>query len=300
MYICNILNFIVYQNISISFIYSNNYEPTGYVYNNDNVPTGYVYSNDVPTEYIYSNGDVPTDYEDVNDCESTDFVFSNGDIPTDYDSGNNYKQSYYSGYEITNYNYEYEYEPTESYYSGYEITNYNYEYEYEPTDYSYEITDDPSYYNDNYYNDSFNYNISYQHYECANIVNNIMPLAITKFFVDKNISKETINETKKMLGYIKESMVNRISKMEWLDKETKDKAKEKVMKMKEIIGYPDEIMNVKYLYQKYKDIEVEDFLTLTLYNNIGMDRDVFDPFGQNQMIMVMFFLFYFSIKIFNI
>jgi len=132
-------------------------------------------------------------------------------------------------------------------------------------------------------NNDINQKMNY--YECTNVVNNIMPLSLTKFFIDKNLSKETRNETKKMLGYIKESMVTRISKMEWLDKETKDKAEEKVIKMKEVIGYPDAIMNAKYLYQQYKDIEVKDFLTLSLINKVGSDREIFDPYGQNHMIM---------------
>jgi len=237
------------------------YENLGYQYNDNDDPTDYYYNYD-PNDYDYYN----YDYE-----------------PTD---------NYY-GYEPTNY--DYGYEPTD-YVFDHEPTNY--EYGYEPEDHDYEPTDYN--YNDNYYNDSGNDNnedYSNNYYDdtnyqqirlysaCAGIVYNIMPLSITKFFLDKNLSKETRNETKKMLENIKESMINKISNMEWLDKETKGSAKEKVMKMKEIIGYPDEIMNVKYLYQKYKDIEVEDFLTLTLYNNIGMDRDVFDPFGQNQMIM---------------
>ena len=100
-----------------------------------------------------------------------------------------------------------------------------------------------------------------------------MPDAIAKFIADnvysinvKNIEKEL----KQMFNNIKEAMVNRISNLEWLEEETKNKGLEKLEKKKLNIGIND-VLNLKELYQKYQYLEnrnIDDF-TLNLDANIA-------------------------------
>jgi len=100
-----------------------------------------------------------------------------------------------------------------------------------------------------------------------------MPDAIAKFIADnvysinvKNIEKEL----KQMFNNIKEAMVNRISNLEWLEEETKNKGLEKLEKKKLNIGIND-VLNLKELYQKYQYLENRniDSFTLNLDANIA-------------------------------
>jgi len=91
--------------------------------------------------------------------------------------------------------------------------------------------------------------------ECLNFVTNFMPLAISKYYVEiifpDNIKSETMN----MVENIRNSMINRIQKLEWLDESTRKFAIEKVLAIKYILGYPDIIMDVEKIYNEYKLLE---------------------------------------------
>ena len=93
-----------------------------------------------------------------------------------------------------------------------------------------------------------------------------MPDAIAKFIADnvysinvKNIEKEL----KQMFNNIKEAMVNRISNLEWLEEETKNKGLEKLEKKKLNIGIND-VLNLKEIYQKYQYLENRNIDNFTL------------------------------------
>ncbi|OUM65176.1 hypothetical protein PIROE2DRAFT_23940, partial [Piromyces sp. E2] len=66
----------------------------------------------------------------------------------------------------------------------------------------------------------------------------------------------------KLIEYIKQSMMNRIPEMEWLDDETIEYAFKKIASMNETVAYQDDIMNVEILYNKYKEMGIneDDFL----------------------------------------
>jgi len=96
-----------------------------------------------------------------------------------------------------------------------------------------------------------------------------MPDAIAKFIADnvysinvKNIEKEL----KQMFNNIKEAMVNRISNLEWLEEETKNKGLEKLEKKKLNIGIND-VLNLKELYKKYQYLENRNIDNFTLNLN---------------------------------
>jgi len=119
-----------------------------------------------------------------------------------------------------------------------------------------------------------------KHQICFSKVSSIMSMAISKFFVEKNFSKDEKEEAKEMIENIKEMMIERIPKMEWLDDETRPHAIEKVLKMKDRIGYPDEAMDSKKIYQRYENIEINNMfdlniegLSITYGNALKMNLD---------------------------
>ncbi|ORY87316.1 zincin [Neocallimastix californiae] len=91
-----------------------------------------------------------------------------------------------------------------------------------------------------------------------------MPIALTKYYVDHKLSENIKNKTKQIIENIKESMFDRISMIEWLDEETKQKVIEKLSKMKDIIEYPEIFNNPKIIYEKYKYIDIKDYFTYYL------------------------------------
>ncbi|OUM59296.1 hypothetical protein PIROE2DRAFT_15214, partial [Piromyces sp. E2] len=102
--------------------------------------------------------------------------------------------------------------------------------------------------------------------ECVRIVSRNMPFALAKYYSDRKLSENVKNEITQMIGYIKESMLERIPKLEWLDEETKQKAIEKVLKMKDIIGYQEKYDNPKMIYKLYEYLDHSNPLTSYLSN----------------------------------
>ena len=172
--------------------------------------------------------------------------------------------------------------PSEGYYENNEYpSNIYYDEEYPSEGYN-EYSSDiygeeyPSniYYDEEYRNEEFNepssdiYNskddINYDKIECIDMVKQHMPIALTKYYVDHKLSENIKNKTKQIIENIKESMFDRISMIEWLDEETKQKVIEKLSKMKDIIEYPEIFNNPKIIYEKYKYIDIKDYFTYYL------------------------------------
>jgi len=90
-------------------------------------------------------------------------------------------------------------------------------------------------------------------YDAEDYMNEIL---IRKFVKD-HFNDEIKERVVEMAENIKEAMKNRIPQLEWLDEETKNNAIEKVNKMTQKIGYPEEYLNPKRIYEIYKDLEVD-------------------------------------------
>jgi len=85
-----------------------------------------------------------------------------------------------------------------------------------------------------------------------------MDMAVGEYFVEDHFSLDKKYYAEKVIEYIKQSMINRIPEMEWLDDETIEYAYKKVAAMTETIGYQDYIMNPEKLYKRYESIEISD------------------------------------------
>ncbi|ORX79660.1 zincin [Anaeromyces robustus] len=85
-----------------------------------------------------------------------------------------------------------------------------------------------------------------------------MDMALGKIFVEKYYSDEIKKDIEEKIINFEETMIQRISQISWIDKQTKNYAIQKVSKIKNKIGYPDYIKNPKNLYEKYEKLEVND------------------------------------------
>ena len=121
--------------------------------------------------------------------------------------------------------------------------------------------------------------------KCSTYLKNIMPMAISKYFIQKNFNDNIKNEVKEMIENVKEAMINRIPKMEWLDDETKEFAIQKVLKMKDRIGYPEDIMDPKKLYQNYENLEIDNFFELLIQINVSEFETILKQMNLDEWLM---------------
>jgi len=96
------------------------------------------------------------------------------------------------------------------------------------------------------------------HEKCIKEIDELMPFALGKFYVEKYSNLDINSEIKNMVENIRESMYKRFSELEWLDESTKNYAIEKLSKINEKIGYPDFIFNPEKLYKMYEYIKVDE------------------------------------------
>ncbi|ORX79353.1 zincin, partial [Anaeromyces robustus] len=91
--------------------------------------------------------------------------------------------------------------------------------------------------------------------KCFNFINDKMPLALSKYYVEKKFSENIKSETMNMVENIRNAMIYRIKELEWLDESTREYAIKKVLNIKYFIGHSDYIMNIENLYYLYKFLE---------------------------------------------
>ncbi|ORX38765.1 zincin [Piromyces finnis] len=98
--------------------------------------------------------------------------------------------------------------------------------------------------------------------KCSSMVDDMMEMAVGKYFVEEAFDSNTKPAVKEVFKNIKQSMIERIPQMEWLDKETSDYAIEKVKMIKENIAYPDYLMDLEKMTKKYEYLELnpDDYL----------------------------------------
>ncbi|ORX79354.1 zincin [Anaeromyces robustus] len=103
--------------------------------------------------------------------------------------------------------------------------------------------------------------------KCFNFINDKMPLALSKYYVEKKFSENIKSETINMIENIRNAMIYRIKELEWLDESTREYAIKKVLNIKYLIGHSDYIMNIENLYDIYKffeQIQYDDPMSLLI------------------------------------
>ncbi|CAF4276619.1 unnamed protein product, partial [Adineta steineri] len=91
---------------------------------------------------------------------------------------------------------------------------------------------------------------------CANYVNKMMGLAVSKIYINKYFDKDIRKGITEMSDNIRNVFIKMINQTVWMDSKSKSATIEKVRVMKEKIGYPDYLENddVMKLEKDYADV----------------------------------------------
>ncbi|XP_065061468.1 endothelin-converting enzyme homolog [Rhopilema esculentum] len=115
---------------------------------------------------------------------------------------------------------------------------------------------------------------------CTELVEKALPFAYGRMYVDARFrSKFAKREARRIVRELKQAFVSNLQTVSWMSDKTKEKAKEKAEAIKELIAYPDYILDDKKLNKKYKDLHINshDFVgnilqvvTFNMKDNIRM------------------------------
>uniref|UniRef100_A0A8C5HI79 Membrane metallo-endopeptidase-like 1 n=1 Tax=Gouania willdenowi TaxID=441366 RepID=A0A8C5HI79_GOUWI len=123
---------------------------------------------------------------------------------------------------------------------------------------------------------------------CVRYVQGSMETAIGALYVREAFAGKSKLIVTDLIGEIKQAYIETLEELEWMDAPSKEKAREKVMAVKELIGYPDHILqeNNEKLDEEYAllNFSEEQFFENTLENlkseahkNLKKLREPVDP-----------------------
>jgi len=100
-----------------------------------------------------------------------------------------------------------------------------------------------------------------------------MPLALSKYYVERKFPDDIKSLSTEMVVNIRNTMIDKLKKLEWLDKSTREYAIEKVLNIKYTLAYSDFIMNIDNIYNHYKLLEkhVEDNYISLLFSLVNLN-----------------------------
>ncbi|NXX75600.1 NEP protein, partial [Urocolius indicus] len=96
---------------------------------------------------------------------------------------------------------------------------------------------------------------------CANYVNANMENAVGRLYVEAAFAGDSKHVVEEMITDIRDVFIKTLEELTWMDAETKQKAEQKAIAIRERIGYPDEIvtddnkLNSEYQELNYKEEE---------------------------------------------
>ncbi|XP_068699786.1 endothelin-converting enzyme homolog isoform X4 [Montipora foliosa] len=93
--------------------------------------------------------------------------------------------------------------------------------------------------------------------DCLSSVDGAFGMPFGLLFVDKAFEGESKKSAEEMIHDIRQVFLTNLNKVEWMDEETKEKAKEKAQAIRENIGYPDYLTNKTALALMYKGFEIK-------------------------------------------
>ncbi|ESO82986.1 hypothetical protein LOTGIDRAFT_223145 [Lottia gigantea] len=114
--------------------------------------------------------------------------------------------------------------------------------------------------------------VSPRWHRCVQKASQKFGFAVSALFVSERFSKESRAEVEEILNNIKEALIEDIEGSDWMDKETANKAIEKARAVKNMIGFPDWILQPERLneyYQKVSMVEnefLENYLRLRKFS----------------------------------
>lgn len=87
---------------------------------------------------------------------------------------------------------------------------------------------------------------------CVTRINSIMPMATSSIYIRNHFDHEAKTQVEEMIALIMEAFVELLEEEEWLTRETKAFAKEKVHTMNQKIGYPDYLNDSRAVDAEYR------------------------------------------------
>ncbi|XP_022784781.1 endothelin-converting enzyme homolog [Stylophora pistillata] len=123
--------------------------------------------------------------------------------------------------------------------------------------------------------------------ECLNVAYAYLGMPFSLLYVDETFEGESKKSAEEMIHDIREVFLTNLENLDWMDVETKRKAKEKALAVRENIGYPDSLRNKTALALDFKGFDVKkdqyfknivranEFYNLKRYANLGkpVDKD---------------------------
>ncbi|TPX52421.1 hypothetical protein SeMB42_g01407, partial [Synchytrium endobioticum] len=110
-------------------------------------------------------------------------------------------------------------------------------------------------------------NVDPPRYEtCLKIVDGVSGMAAGKYFVKKAFGGDSKQAVERGIDNVKQSMINRLQELQWVDDETRQEGIEKVKSLRRKIGYPEYIMKPSALAAKYSGLW--RFVTDRYFENI--------------------------------
>ncbi|CAG2167424.1 unnamed protein product, partial [Oppiella nova] len=107
--------------------------------------------------------------------------------------------------------------------------------------------------------------------ECVDLVNNRLPFAVGRVYVDNNFPEEAKQDMDVLIDELNKAFTELLDDNKWMEKETKDKAREKLKEMLRAIAYPDFIKIDSELTDYYSGLTLNfdnSFLTTIKDNNL--------------------------------
>ncbi|XP_048750063.2 neprilysin-1-like [Ostrea edulis] len=112
---------------------------------------------------------------------------------------------------------------------------------------------------------------------CVGGVNDRIGLAVGKPFLEETFNSNAKYRADEMIENLRSAMKDLLGRNEWMDTETKTKAKRKADQIQPRIGYPPEVKNDTFLNERYKDYnfnETNYFSNVLAYLILGTKENL--------------------------
>lgn len=103
--------------------------------------------------------------------------------------------------------------------------------------------------------------------QCVARVERIMKDTVGRLYTEYKLTKEAKDEAQRIVREIGLSYYDRLQHIDWMDRQTRRKAREKLWKMASRVAYPDTYLNDDYINKKYDEVGVvtsnEEFVEIS-------------------------------------
>lgn len=118
--------------------------------------------------------------------------------------------------------------------------------------------------------------------ECVSFTSSYLSIASSALYVRNYFNEKSKHDALELVTNIRQEFRTTLKTTDWMDEKTRIAAIEKLMKMTNFIGYPDELNDNKKLIDYYEDLEInnEEFFKSILKLNRFKAKKEFSKFGK--------------------